>query len=251
MVVRGSTYGLEVKVTRKQQEWLDEVHGSSEMDAKTARRARIIELLGRGWPQWRVAEATGAGIATVGRVRRRFLETGLEEAVFGYVAPGKPRLLLESDEANLFVSIEPRAGRHFTKVTRTRHGTEFAQMLREIARRYPSAIKIHLVVDNLSTHSLKVVKDALGEEDGEALWSRFDVHYAPKHGSWLNQAEIEIGCISRECLGRLRFKEVGPLRKHVRAWVRSANRERRKINWKFRKADARKKFGYGRPASCR
>lgn len=151
--------------------------------------------------------------------------------------------------ANLFVSVEPQAGRHFTKVTRTRHGYEFAQMLVEIARRYAHAKTIHLVVDNLSTHSLKVVKAALGDAQGAATWSRFTVHYTPRHGSWLNQAEIEISCISRECIGRLRFEEVKMLRRHVRAWVRGANRDRRKINWKFRTADARKKFGYSRPTS--
>ena len=151
--------------------------------------------------------------------------------------------------ANLFVSVEPKAGRHFTKVTRTRHGREFAQMLREIAARYTRAAKIHLVVDNLSTHSLKVLRDALGDKAGQELWSRFEVHFTPKHGSWLNQAEIEIGCISRECIGRLRFDEIGPLRKQVRAWVRDANQQKRRINWRFRTSDARRKFRYARPTS--
>ena len=101
MVVGSSTYGLVVRLRRKQERWLSELQRSSKVDAKTARRARIIELLGRGWRQCDVAEATGAGIATVGRVRRRFLEVGLEDAVYGYVAPGKPRLLSESEEAKI------------------------------------------------------------------------------------------------------------------------------------------------------
>ena len=122
-------------------------------------------------------------------------------------------------------------------------------MLRQLERRYRRARRIHLVVDNLSTHSLKVVKDALGEEAGQALWSRFEVHFTPRHASWLNQAEIEISCLARECLGRRRFRDLGRLRSHVQAWVREANRRRRKINWRFRSKDARKKFGYSRPKS--
>ena len=151
--------------------------------------------------------------------------------------------------ANLFVSVEPKGGRHFTKVTPTRHGFEFARVLCQIARRYPGARKIHLVVDNLSTHSLKVVQDALGEAAGRELWSRFEVHFTPRHGSWLNQAEIEISCLARECIGRLRFEDLKRLRRQVQAWVREANRQRRKINWRFRTTDARKKFGYARPSS--
>lgn len=113
MAVRGSTYGLAVKLTRKQERWLREVQRSRDVDAKTARRARIIELLGRGRRQCDVSEIVGVGIATVGRVRRRFLEVGIDEAVFGYVAPGKPRLLSESEEAKIvaLACTDPPEGR--------------------------------------------------------------------------------------------------------------------------------------------
>ena len=108
-----STYGEAVELSVKQARWLREIQGSSETDAKTARRARILELLGRGWRQCDVAEATGAGVATIGRVRLRFLVAGLEDAVFGYTAPGAPRLLDESQEARIvaLACTDPPKGR--------------------------------------------------------------------------------------------------------------------------------------------
>jgi transposase len=108
-----TTYGHEVRLSARQVRWLAELQRSSEVDAKTARRARILELLGRDWRQCDVSEATGAGIATVGRVRRRFLEVGLEDAVHGYTAPGAPRLLNEAEEARIvaLACAEPPPGR--------------------------------------------------------------------------------------------------------------------------------------------
>jgi hypothetical protein len=101
--------------------------------------------------------------------------------------------------ANVFCGIEPKAGVHFTKVTPTRSSPEFADFLWGIAEHYPAAHTIHLVMDNLSTHTRKALVERFGEVDGGWLWERFTVHYTPKHGSWLNQAEIEIGLFSRQC----------------------------------------------------
>jgi transposase len=108
-----TTYGQEVRLTPKQLRWLAELQRSGEVDAKTARRARILELLGRDWRQCEICDATGAGIATVGRVRRRFFEAGLEDAVHGYTAPGAPRLLNEAEEARIvaLACAEPPPGR--------------------------------------------------------------------------------------------------------------------------------------------
>ena len=85
--------------------------------------------------------------------------------------------------ANVFCAVEPKAGRHFTKVTPTRSSPEFAEFLLNIAAAYPSADTIHLVLDNLSTHTRKAVADWFGEQDGGWLWGRFTVHHTPKHGS--------------------------------------------------------------------
>src|SRR5579859_2609244 len=87
--------------------------------------------------------------------------------------------------ANLFVGVEPRAGRHILEATKTRDRFEFARMVRGISHRYESARKIHLVLDNLSTHSKKALIDTFGQDEAERLWKRFRFHYTPKHGSWL------------------------------------------------------------------
>ena len=111
-------------------------------------------------------------------------------------------------------------------------------------RHSPRAKIIHLVMDNLSTHSKKGLIDAFGQEEADALWARFKVHFTPKHGSWLNQAEIEISLVSRECLGKRRLSDLHILEREVKAWAHAANKAKRKIDWRFRVHDARKKFHY-------
>ena len=88
--------------------------------------------------------------------------------------------------ANVFCAVEPRAGRHFTFPTPRRSAAEFAKVIATIARRYPLAQTIHLVVDNLNIHCQKSLTKHFGPERGAQLWNRFTVHYTPKHGSWLN-----------------------------------------------------------------
>ena len=146
--------------------------------------------------------------------------------------------------ANVFCGVQPKAGRHFTKVTNDRSSPEFADYLLEVAARYPEADTIHLVMDNLSSHARKAVVERFGAEAGDWLWNRFTVHYTPKHGSWLNQAEIEISLLSRQCLGRRRIGDRPSLRKQTRAWNRRMNSDRVTIQWSFTRTQARKKFGY-------
>ena len=107
--------------------------------------------------------------------------------------------------ANVFCGVEPKAGQYFPKVTAHRSSPEFADYLLEVAIRYPEADSIHLVLDNLSSHTRKAVVEPFGEKAGSWLWDRFTVHYTPKHGSWLNQAEIAISLFSRQCLGQRRI----------------------------------------------
>jgi transposase len=147
--------------------------------------------------------------------------------------------------ANVFCAVEPKAGKHITKVTKRRKGRDFAQILSKIEARYPKAKTIHLVMDNLSTHKLKSCTDFYGQEKGEALWSRFTPHFTPKHASWLNQAEIEISLLSREAMGKDRFPNCWYLRARVNAWNQRINQEGRTIAWQFTTAKARKKFKYG------
>lgn len=165
--------------------------------------------------------------------------------------PMRPNRIAKADyeyvrrgTANLFCIVEALTGRHLTHATPNRSGAAFARALKRIARRYRRARRIHLVVDNLSTHSLKCVTDALGTRAGRALWRRFRVHYTPKHASWLNAAEMEVSLVVRECLGRRRIGSLRVLRREVAAWNRSADRSRRGIDWTFRVADARRVFRY-------
>ena len=95
-------------------------------------------------------------------------------------------------------------------------------------------------MDNLNIHCRK----SLTDYGGGAIWDRFTVHYTPKHGSWLNQAEIEISLFSRGCLGSRRIPTLTMLQGQAKAWNRRTNRARVKINWKFGRKAARRKFGY-------
>ena len=148
--------------------------------------------------------------------------------------------------ANVFCGVEPKAGRHFTKVTANRSSPQFADYLLEIVASYPEADTIHLVMDNLSSHTRKALVNRFGEKIGGLLWDRFTVHYTPKHGSWLNQAEIEISLFSRQCLGRRRIPSLQELLRQTRAWNRKMNRDHVTINWHFTRTKARRKFGYKR-----
>jgi DDE superfamily endonuclease len=146
--------------------------------------------------------------------------------------------------ANVFCAVEPRAGRHFTFPTPDRSAFEFAKAAFQGALRYPDAHTIHLIVDNLNIHRRKSLTDLLGPEVGGEVWDRFTLHYTPVHGSWLNQAEIEIGIFWRQCLGRRRLPDLKTLTRETRAWNRRMNRDRIKIDWKFDRKAPRRKFGY-------
>ena len=142
--------------------------------------------------------------------------------------------------------MEPKAGRHFTFVTPDRSAFEFARVACDLAMQYQDADTIHLVLDNLNIHCRKSLTDAFGMAMGCEVWDRFTIHLTPKHGSWLNQAEIEIGLFSRQCLGKRRIPDLPSLRRESRAWNRRMNRDKIKINWKFDCRTARRKFGYKR-----
>jgi DDE superfamily endonuclease len=146
--------------------------------------------------------------------------------------------------ANVFCAVEPKAGRHFTFPTPDRSGAEFAKVVDLIVRRYPEAQTVHLVMDNLNIHCRKSLTDYFGMEYGSQVWERLTVHYTPKHGSWLNQAEIEISLFGRQCLGKRRIADLATLRHQAKAWNRRMNRNRVTIRWTFTRRKARVKFGY-------
>ena len=167
------------------------------------------------------------------------------------IAVVRPGQILKRDSeyirkgtANIFCAVEPKAGKHITKVTKNRKAPQFARVVKQIAEQYPDAKTIHLVMDNLNTHKEKSLTDYYGEKEGGKIWRRFTPHYTPTHGSWLNQAEIEIGIMSRQCLGKDRIADRVALKKRVIPWNRRTNRNGTTINWKFTKVNARGKFKY-------
>ena len=153
--------------------------------------------------------------------------------------------------ANVFCAVEPKAGRHFTFPTADRSAFEFAQVAVNLALAYPAAKTIHLVMDNLNIHSRKSLSDVFGARMAAEVWRRFTIHYTPTHGSWLNQAEIEIGIFSRQCLGRRRIPDLPALRREAKAWNRRMNRDCVKIAWKFDRKTARRKFNYKKKSFTR
>ena len=146
--------------------------------------------------------------------------------------------------ANIFCILEPLTGRRLTYASADRKGAAFAKALQRIARRYPRAARIHLVMDNLSTHARTCVINALGAKRGARLWRRFKVHFTPKHASWLNIAEMEASLVSRECLAKRCIGDLPRLERVVGVWSATADKARRKVRWTYRVHDARRTFRY-------
>ena len=142
---------------------------------------------------------------------------------------------------NVFMATEPLAGRRITKVTARRTKTDWAHFLDDIAGRYPGAERITLVMDNLNSHRPGALYETFEPARAKALWDRFDFVYTPKHGSWLNVAEVEINVMIRQCLNH-RIDSVGVLRDEVAAWQASRDRIPAKVNWQFTTDDARVKL---------
>src|SRR6185503_524735 len=172
--------------------------------------------------------------------------------------PGRPGHVAKRDSeyrrcgaANVFAVVEPKAGRHFTCATPDRSAQQFACVVRRMVSADPRAHKIHVVMDNLNIHCEKSLTDTFGEEEGRRIWSRLHVHFTPKHGSWLNQAELELSLLSRGCLGRRRLDTLHQLRAETNAWTTRAHEARTKIQWRFTRKDARRKFGYQAKLSSR
>jgi phenylalanyl-tRNA synthetase alpha subunit len=153
--------------------------------------------------------------------------------------------------ANVFAITAPKIGRHQTHATRNRTARSFARAMKKIATAHAKVKTIHIVMDNLNTHCAKSLTDTFGLKKGRALWGRFTVHYTPKHGSWLNPAELEVSLWASECLGRDRIATLAELKSRTRAWNARANREHRTITWRFTTADARRLFRYKRSTAHR
>jgi hypothetical protein len=162
------------------------------------------------------------------------------------VQPGRPeRVDYEYERAgtaNLFVMVERLAGYRHVEVTARRTAEDYARQLQWIADvRYPEAKKIRLVQDNLNTHRLANLYLVFPPEEARRLAERFELHFTPTHGSWLDMAEIEIGIFERGCLGK-RVASVDILRRRVAALEAERNAAHATIDWRFTTTDARAKL---------
>jgi transposase len=162
------------------------------------------------------------------------------------VAPGRPARIdyeyVRNGTANLFLWVEPLAGRRHVQVTAQRTKQDWAAFIRDLADvHYPDAERIVLVVDNLNTHVAAALYDAFPAAEARRLWQRLEVHYTPKHGSWLNMAEIELSILSRQCLRR-RIPDIEMLTDETTAWEHDRNTRTRTIARRFTTPDARIKL---------
>ena len=143
--------------------------------------------------------------------------------------------------ANLFMIFEPLAGKRRVKVTDRRTALDFAEVIRELVDSYPMAEKIVLVMDNLNTHKMASLYEAFVPDEARRLIERLEVHYTPKHGSWLNMAETELSVMTKQCLRR-RIPDKPTLVDEVAAWESSRNTARCRIDWRFTTTNARIKL---------
>ena len=161
-------------------------------------------------------------------------------------APGRPATsdyeYERNGTANLFLMFEPLGGRRHVIVTERRTAVDYALAIRELVDvHYPQAKTIVLVQDNLNTHKLSSLYEAFPPEEARRLIEKLEIHYTPKHGSWLNMAETELGILSRQCLDR-RIGERATLTTEVAAWEQKRNETECQIDWQFTTADARVKL---------
>lgn len=139
---------------------------------------------------------------------------------------------------NLFIAFEPLKGQRVVEVTDQRCACDFADQMGKLAARYPQAVKIHLVLDNLSTHSPAALYRSMPPSEARALLERFEFHFTPKHGSWLNMAEIEWSVFERQCLGR-RIPSKDKLVEVAASWSDGRNDRAVLVQWRFGVVEAR------------
>jgi len=161
-------------------------------------------------------------------------------------APGHAKL--QDDEyvrngvAEIFMEVEPLAGRRHVEITERRTMIDWARNTRDMLNlRYPEAKKVVLVMDNLNTHGIASLYEAFPPEEARQLAERLEIHHTPKHGSWLNIAEIELSALKRQCLAD-RIPSMELMRSQTRAWNDERNEKNIPVKWQFSTADARIKL---------
>ncbi len=142
---------------------------------------------------------------------------------------------------NIFIACEPLAGKRMVKITERKTKRDWAYYLEDIANQYKTAEKITLVMDNLNTHVPGALYETFQPYKAKAILDRFEFVYTPKHGSWLNMAEIELNVLTGQCLNR-RIDDIAVVKKEVLAWQKFRNNKNAKVNWQFTTEDARIKL---------
>ena len=143
---------------------------------------------------------------------------------------------------NVFMANEPLRGKRYIRVTQRKTKRDWAQFIKEIADdHYPQAETIYLIMDSFKTHSPSALYEFFEPEEAKRLWDRFRFIYTPKHGSWLNMAEIELRVLQGQCLNR-RIDNMEEVQSEVEAWMNARNAQQPTINWQFTTKDARIKL---------
>lgn len=161
-------------------------------------------------------------------------------------APGHPVLCddeyVRNGVAEIFIAVEPLGGKRYVKITEHRTRIEWAVFIKTMLdEKYKTAKKVVLVMDNLNTHSISSLYTAFPAEEARRLAERLEIHYTPKHGSWLNIAEIELSVLKGQCLEN-RIPEISIMQSQVAEWESQRNNRISKINWQFTTEDARLKL---------
>jgi len=160
--------------------------------------------------------------------------------------PGQPERIddeyVRNGVVEIFMEVEPLRGKRHVAVTERRTRKDWALQIRQMLdERYPDAIKVRLVMDNLNTHSIVSLYETFPPEEARRLSERLDIHHTPKHGSWLNMAEIELSVLKGQCLDR-RIADIETMQAEVAAWEKGRNNSLKKIDWQFTTPDARVKL---------
>ncbi len=142
---------------------------------------------------------------------------------------------------NIFMANEPLKGKRIVEVTKTKKKSDWARFIKKVVDSYPNAEKIFLVMDNYSTHNASAFYECFEPEEARRLRERLEFVYTPKHGSWLNMAEIELHVLNHQCLNR-HISEEDIVRSEVKAWANERNSKKATINWQFTNEKARIKL---------
>ncbi len=161
-------------------------------------------------------------------------------------APGRPARVdheyVRNGVAEVFLEVEPLTGKRHVAATEHRTRKDWARWIKSMLdERYPNAVQVRLVMDNLNTHCIASLYEVFPPQEARRLAERLEIHYTPKHGSWLNMAEIELSALNGQCLDR-RIPNLITMQSYIAAWESYRNNRQSKINWHFSTSNARIKL---------